>query len=41
MLTSADIDARIEGLTVPGMFLRTLRDHPDQVLLRWKDDEGE
>ncbi len=38
MTTTAEIDARIEGLTVPRMFLSTLAAHGDSVALRWKDD---
>ncbi len=36
MTTSAEIDAAIEGQTVPVLFLATVAAHPDQVALRWK-----
>jgi long-chain acyl-CoA synthetase len=37
MTTSAEIDAVIEGQTVPRMFLATVAEHGDKVALRWKD----
>jgi long-chain acyl-CoA synthetase len=41
MQTSAEIDALVAGETVPSAFLRTVREHPDQVALRWRDEAGE
>ena len=38
MITTAEIDATIEGQTVPKLLLRTLADHGDLVALRWKDE---
>ena len=37
MTTTAEIDAKIEGQTVPQLFLETLANHGDLVALRWKD----
>ncbi|MGI9615407.1 MAG: AMP-dependent synthetase/ligase, partial [Acidimicrobiales bacterium] len=38
MSTTAEIDAKVEGQTVPKLFLETLEEHGDRVMLRWKDD---
>lgn len=38
MSTTAEIDAKVEGQTVPKLFLETLEEHSDRVMLRWKDD---
>ena len=38
MSTTAEIDAIVEGQTVPKLFLQTLEEHGDLVMLRWKDD---
>ena len=38
MTATTEIDARIEGQTVPKLFLNTLEQHGDLVALRWKDD---
>ncbi len=40
-ITSADIDARIEGDTLASRFLTSLDNHPDVTVLRWKDSDGE
>ena len=37
MTTTAEIDAIVEGRTVPKLLLGTLADSPEQVALRWKD----
>ena len=37
MITSAEIDAAVEGQTVPRLFLATVAAQGDQVALRWKD----
>jgi long-chain acyl-CoA synthetase len=37
MTTSAEIDAVIDGLTVPKQFLATVAAHGELVALRWKD----
>ncbi len=39
-MSSDEIDDAIEGLTVPGAFLRTVAAHGDQTALRWKSGEG-
>jgi long-chain acyl-CoA synthetase len=39
-VTKEKIDAAIEGQTVPSLFLGTVREHPDQVALRWKDGDA-
>ncbi|MCP3987438.1 MAG: long-chain fatty acid--CoA ligase [Actinomycetia bacterium] len=39
MTTTAEIDAIVEGQTVPKLFLRTLAEHSELVALRWKDDD--
>jgi long-chain acyl-CoA synthetase len=36
----AEIDAEIEGQTVPTRFAQTVREHPDDVALRQRDDAG-
>jgi long-chain acyl-CoA synthetase len=36
MVTSAEIDARIEGQTVPKAFLACVADNADRVMLRWR-----
>ena len=41
MTTSAEIDAVIEGLTVPKQFLATVAAHGELVALRWKDSSDE
>jgi long-chain acyl-CoA synthetase len=38
MTTTAEIDARTVGQTIPKLFLQTVADHGDLVALRWKDD---
>ncbi|MDQ3146427.1 MAG: AMP-dependent synthetase/ligase [Actinomycetota bacterium] len=38
--TREEIDQAVAGQTVPALFLGTVRDHPDQVALRWKDGDG-
>jgi long-chain acyl-CoA synthetase len=40
MATSAEIQATVEGQTVPTAFIRTVQDLPDQVALRWREDDG-
>ncbi len=37
MTDKAEIDAKVEGQTVPQMFLKTVSAHGDLVALRWKD----
>jgi long-chain acyl-CoA synthetase len=37
MPTNVDIDAKVEGQTVPKLFLQTIAEHGDLVVLRWKD----
>lgn len=37
MTTTADLDARTAGQTVPNLFLDTLADHGDKAALRWRD----
>ena len=39
MATSAEIQADVEGQTIPSMFVKTVRDNADQVALRWKNDD--
>ncbi len=39
MTTSADIDAVVEGQTIPSLFLGTLARVPDRVALRWKEGD--
>lgn len=39
MITSAEIDAIVEGQTVPGLFRDTVARIGDHVALRWKDGE--
>ena len=39
MTNAVDIDTRIEGKTIPKLFLTTLATHGDLVVLRWKDAE--
>lgn len=39
MTTSAEIDATVEGQTVPGLFRDTVARIPDRVALRWKEGE--
>jgi len=40
-ITSADIDARIEGDTLASRFLNSLDNNPEVTVLRWKDADGE
>ncbi len=37
--TNADIQARVEGKTIPDLFLATIAEHGDAVALRWKNDD--
>jgi long-chain acyl-CoA synthetase len=37
MTTAAEIEAIVEGQTMPKLFLQTINDNADQVALRWKD----
>lgn len=38
-ITSDEIMQIVEGWTVPGRFLETVRNHPDQVALRWRNED--
>jgi long-chain acyl-CoA synthetase len=38
--TDDELHALVAGKTIPTAFLETVADHPDQVALRWKDDDG-
>jgi long-subunit acyl-CoA synthetase (AMP-forming) len=40
MTTSDEIQAVVEGQTIPSEFVRTASEHPDLVALRWRDDDG-
>ncbi len=40
-LTSADIDRIVEGKTIPGAFLGTLKAHGERVALRWRKQDGD
>jgi long-chain acyl-CoA synthetase len=40
MATSEDLQAVVDGQTVPKAFIETVRAHPDQVALRWRNDDG-
>ena len=40
-ITSADIDARIEGDTLASRFLNSLDNNPEVTVLRWKDADEE
>jgi long-chain acyl-CoA synthetase len=37
--TKADIDGMVAGQTVPSLFLKTVEANPDQVALRWRNDD--
>ncbi|MEX2659148.1 MAG: AMP-dependent synthetase/ligase [Acidimicrobiales bacterium] len=37
--TKEEIDAAVEGQTVPAQFLKTVAAHPDRVALRWKEGD--
>ena len=39
MATSAEIQAEVEGQTVPTAFVKTVQDLPDQVALRWRNED--
>src|SRR5690606_39952086 len=39
-VTNDEILQIVEGQTVPTMFLDTVRQHPDNVALRWREDDG-
>ncbi|MEM8924334.1 MAG: AMP-dependent synthetase/ligase [Actinomycetota bacterium] len=41
MTTTAEIDAIVDGTTVPMKFLETVANHGDLVALRWKDDNDD
>ena len=38
--TREEIDRAAAGQTVPGRFLTTVAEHPEQVALRWKTADG-
>jgi long-chain acyl-CoA synthetase len=40
-VATGEIDAAIEGRTVPGMFAATVADRPDEVALRWRPPGAE
>mgnify|MGYP000633825499 CR=1 FL=1 len=39
MATSAEVQAVVEGQTVPTAFVRTIGELPDQVALRWRNED--
>lgn len=39
MVTSADLDQVVQGRTVASEFLKVVSAHPDQVALRWRDED--
>ena len=39
MATSAEIQAVVEGQTIPSMFVRTAARYADEVALRWRNDD--
>jgi long-chain acyl-CoA synthetase len=40
MATSAEIQAVVEGQTIPSMFVQTVGAYGDEVALRWRNDDG-
>jgi long-chain acyl-CoA synthetase len=40
MATSAEIQAVVDGQTVPAQFLRTVQENADRTALRWRDEDG-
>jgi long-chain acyl-CoA synthetase len=40
MTTSAELQAVVEGQTVPSAFVKTVAELPDQVALRWRNEDG-
>jgi long-subunit acyl-CoA synthetase (AMP-forming) len=40
MATSAEIQAVVEGQTIPQMFVETVRNNIDRVALRWRNTDG-
>ena len=38
-VTSEDIQKVVDGQTIPSEFLKTVAAHPDQVAVRWQDEE--